>query len=88
MSAIDHTIVITDNRDGCTYERRYVVHTGDDWSSDVYDLLSYVLPDVYPLFSHPRTRVGGNSASGPLFVWDAESNRNVVVGMFRTTVNL
>lgn len=85
---VTHTIVITDDRDGCTYQRTYV--DSPDWSADVCDLLGYVLPDVRPDYADARNRYGDGKASGPLFVYHGQNltQRSIVGNYVATEVNV
>lgn len=78
MSAIDVRVLLTDNRDGCRYERDYIGTL--DWSESCADFVGIVLPDCWPDYAHPRSRYGGGHAAGII-----RDRDGCIVGGFEVT---
>jgi hypothetical protein len=72
---VDIKITLTDDRDGCTYERVYV--QTPDWSVSCRELIETVLPGCWPDYAHAANRYGGGNATG--IIRDDASN---IVGRF------
>lgn len=67
---VDITVTITDNRDGCIYERDYL--ESPDWSVAARDLIDLVLPGCYPDYASPRAKYGDGKADGPVRDYDGK----------------